>query len=363
MAYIKKQKNGKWFARVSWYDENKVKHQKSKATFKTKVEATRWSNSFLNDVYSGNSIIQEVTFYDYFVDWFKTYKEPRLAKVTITRYKIIAKLIKEEFGNKKLTKVTRRDYQKFINKFGKNHAPDTVKKTNSIIKSCIKSAIIDNKLKNDFTQNIELVVNKDKEIKVEYLSLNEIKLLISFLEDNLDSRYTANYMILTAIYTGMRLGEICALTWNDININHRTITIDKSWDYIYGSGFKPTKTESSNRTIRVNQGLINILLDLKNNDELMIFKNIQGTIPTSNGVNKQLRYALNKCNIHKSNFHFHSLRHSHVALLLYYGIDLYSISKRLGHSDMTTTSKKYAYLIDELKAKSDNHIEEILQNM
>lgn len=52
----------------------------------------------------------------------------------------------------------------------------------------------------------------------------------------------------------------------------------------------------------------------------MVFKNIQGTIPTSNGVNKQLRYALNKCNIHKSNFHFHSLRHSHVALLLYYGL-------------------------------------------
>lgn len=362
MAYIKKQKNGKWLARVSWRDGEKLK-QKSKATFKTKIEANRWANSFLNDVYTGKAVIDDISFYNYFVDWFETYKKPRLSKVTITRYEIIARLIKEEFGNKKLSKIKRRDYQRFINKFGSTHAPDTVKKTNSIIRSYVKSAIIDNKINTDFTQNVELVVNKDKEIKVEYLSLSEIKQLVHYLENNLNQKYTANYMILTAIYTGMRLGEICALTWNDIDFNEHTININKSWDYIYGSGFKPTKTESSNRTIRVNQGLINILLDLKNNDELMIFKNIQGTIPTSNGVNKQLRYALNKCNIHKSNFHFHSLRHSHVALLLYYGIDLYSISKRLGHSDMTTTSKKYAYLIDELKAKSDNHIEEILQNM
>lgn len=62
-------------------------------------------------------------------------------------------------------------------------------------------------------------------------------------------------------------------------------------------------------------------------------------------------------------FHyFHSLRHSHVALLLYYGVDVYAISKRLGHADLTTTTRKYSYLIDEFKAKSDDHIEDLLNN-
>lgn len=60
--------------------------------------------------------------------------------------------------------------------------------------------------------------------------------------------------------------------------------------------------------------------------------------------------------------HFHSLRHSHVALLLYYGVDVYAISKRLGHADLTTTTRKYSYLIDEFKAKSDDHIEDLLNN-
>lgn len=362
MAYFKKQKNGKWLARVSWHDGEKLK-QKSKATFKTKVEATRWANSFLNDVYTGKAVIDDISFYDYFVDWFETYKKPRLSKATIARYEIIARLIKEEFGNKKLSKIKRHDYQRFINKFGSTHAPDTVKKTNSIIRACVKSAIIDGKINTDFTQNIELVVNKDKEIKVEYLSLSEIRQLVHYLENNLNPKYTANYMILTAIYTGMRLGEICALTWDDIDFNKHTINIDKSWDYMYNGGFKPTKTESSIRTIRINDLILNKLKELKQNNKEMVFENHQNKIPSSNGVNKQLRYAMKQCDISKANFHFHSLRHSHVALLLYYGIDLYSISKRLGHSDMTTTSKKYAYLIDELKAKSDDHIEGVLNEL
>ncbi|HIZ96713.1 MAG TPA: tyrosine-type recombinase/integrase [Candidatus Ligilactobacillus excrementavium] len=50
-------------------------------------------------------------------------------------------------------------------------------------------------------------------------------------------------------------------------------------------------------------------------------------------------------------FHFHSLRHFHVAYLLFQGIELYTISKHLGHSNMMITAKKYAYLVDEYKAK------------
>lgn len=62
-------------------------------------------------------------------------------------------------------------------------------------------------------------------------------------------------------------------------------------------------------------------------------------------------------------FHFHSLRHTHTSILLYKGADLYAISQRLGHSNMSITAKVYAHMIDELKAKTDNHIEEILDTL
>ena len=62
-------------------------------------------------------------------------------------------------------------------------------------------------------------------------------------------------------------------------------------------------------------------------------------------------------------FHFHSLRHSHVAYLLSRGIDIYIISKRLGHADVSTTTKVYSYLMDEYKAKNDQQIREELDNL
>jgi integrase len=67
--------------------------------------------------------------------------------------------------------------------------------------------------------------------------------------------------------------------------------------------------------------------------------------------------------IDKEGFHFHSLRHVHVAYLIGQGVDIYAISKRLGHANVNITLKVYAYLIDEYKAKNDNLIVEKLQKI
>ena len=162
-------------------------------------------------------------------------------------------------------------------------------------------------------------------------------------------------MILTAIYTGMRKSEIQALTWKDIDFLHSTIRVNKSWDE-KKKAFKPTKTESSNRTIKVNRELLNYLADLKANSSVMVFQNVLGTVPTGTALNKCLRSIMSDCGIEKQGFHFHSLRHVHVAYLLGKGVDIYAISKRLGHSNITVTLNTYSYLIDEYKAKNDTLI-------
>lgn len=106
-----------------------------------------------------------------------------------------------------------------------------------------------------------------------------------------------------------------------------------------------------------------LLSELKQNGNELVFLNQFKNIPTSNAVNKTLRKLLKEADITKKGYHFHSLRHTHVALLLYNGVDIYAISKRLGHSDLTTTTRKYAYMIDELKSKSDDHIEDVLDDL
>jgi len=94
-----------------------------------------------------------------------------------------------------------------------------------------------------------------------------------------------------------------------------------------------------------------------------LFIDKAGTIPISNAVNKILRKQLDKLGIKKKGFHFHSLRHTHVALLLFKEVDLYSISKRLGHSNMSITAITYAYMLDDLEQKSDSQIVKVLDKI
>lgn len=95
----------------------------------------------------------------------------------------------------------------------------------------------------------------------------------------------------------------------------------------------------------------------------MVFENQYGTIPTSAAVNKTLRECLSAVGISKRGFHFHSLRHTHVAYLLSEGIDIYAIAKRLGHSDITTTTRIYSYLIDEFKTRTGDLIANSLDKL
>lgn len=354
--------NGKWQARISWYDDDGKRHYKTKAGFSTKPEAKRWARTIEEQKDNGTISTKNISFAAYFKEWFEIYKKNKIAIVTARLYDSIYKNLEEYFGNKKIDKVTRRDYQIFINKFGETHAKVTVKKVHSIIKSVVSSAMYDNLIPRDFTHNIELSWNADRTMVVDYLNMNEINAVIDKCKEKMDPSYTSRYMILTAFYTGFRLSEIAALTWNDINFNWKTITVNKSWNY-HTHTFKDTKNASSKRIIRVNQGLLDILKSLQSNNKELVFENKFGTVPTSEAVNKKLRELLKECNIQKKSYHFHSIRHSHVAMLLYNNVDIYAISKRLGHSDITTTTRKYAYMLEELKSKSDSHIEQILDEL
>lgn len=360
--YMKR--SGKWQARIRWTDKSGKKHSRSKSGFPTKLLAKQWVANKESELFKGVKIDSNITFPQYFEDWLKKYKQPKVSPASYERYSAVKKLVEASFSEKKLRDITRSEYQDFINQYGKNRALNSVRKVNNTIRQCVKSAILDDLIIKDFTQNISLVANKSKTRKVEYLNIKEIKMLLKEAKRPAKGRlYTSRYMIITAIYTGMRLGEIQALTWNDIDFLHQTITINKSWDH-KNKCFKPTKNESSNRTIKINNNLIKVFGELKSKSRSnMVFMNEFNTIPTTSSVNTCLRKMLRRLNINKKNFHFHSLRHSQVALLLSDGIDLYAISKRLGHSNITTTSEVYAYLIDEYKDRSDKLIIKALDQL
>lgn len=371
MTYVAKR--GKtWMVRfskrVNQWDPDKqvtvsVLKQKSKGGFHTKAEAQQYGIKMEAASLSGVDVTKNPVFADYYENWYKTFKFPSIRESTKRRYIINHKFIKEHFGLTKIKDITREEYQKFINNFAATHAIITVRKINISIKACIQYAIDDGLLNRSFTTQISISGNSDLDRPVEYLNLAEIKSLMQLCLDGINPRYTSRYLILGAIYTGARLGELSALHWSDINFNKQTISITKSWNQDHREMNKP-KTQSSNRVIPVNLKLLQSLKQLKHNHTDFVFASpITKYPPTSNAVNKTLRDLLAKGKMKKNNFHFHSLRHSHVAYLLSEGIDIYAISKRLGHADISITLKTYAYLLDEFKNKQNDKILQSLSKL
>lgn len=363
-SYVKK--NGKWQARISWTDITGERHRKTKNGFPTKTKAKQWAAEASVNVDKGVKVDKSITFADYYDDWYKKYKEPKLYPGPSNAwYSNVGKLIRNDFKKAKLIDITRSRYQGFLNAYAKDHSPASVRKTNNIVRQCIKSAVLDGLLIRDFTQNVTLAGNKDKELHVDYLNMKEIKEVLKEAKKfNSPQLYTSRYMIITAIYTGMRLGEIQALTWKDVDFLHKTIDINKAWDSRKKT-FKPVKTKSSKRKIKMNDDLAKVLMELRqrSKSKKMVFEGFMGTVPTTDAVNNYLHKIMKKLGIHRHNFHFHSLRHSQVAILLANGVDIYAISKRLGHSNVSTTTRIYAYLVDEYKKKSDEKIVNALDKL
>lgn len=361
MAYIKKR--GKtWQAQVSWYDLDNERQYKTKGGFLTKRQAQEWANKMEVAKDDNQIVAKDPTFAEAYEDYTNTYKIPGKATTTQRRYRYSITVIKENFGKTKLSKMNRRKYQVFMNEYGKDHAKTTVRLLNRYIKAFARDCVSDKLISVNFTDRVNLTWNDENSHKVQYLNYKEIQELLQSLEENIKPSYISRYMIITALYTGMRIGEIMALEWSDLDYKHHLIKITKSYSY-KDSKIKDPKTESSKRVIRVSVKLLQILSQLKVNHQDFIFANEQGDVPTTNAANKALKKQLKKLNIKKDHFHFHSLRHTHVALLLFKHVPLYSVSKRLGHSNMSITASTYAYMLDELRQQSDDQIEDILNKI
>lgn len=360
MPAYEKRKSG-WRVRVYYYTADGKRKSISKSGFRAKNDAKAYAETKeaeLNREFV--AFDPNIAFADYFKEWYETYKVGSILPITLVRYQATEHLLRKYFRDEPLASVTRPQYQKFIRLYGKKHAPSTVREKHALIRRCVESAMYDEVIHKDFTFNITLISNKNKEMQVDYMNITELKQLTNYLLNHLNYHYGSNYLILTAIFTGARLGELLALTWKDINFNFKTVNINKAWNYFEGGKFKTTKNENSKRIIPISDTLVQVLKELKKQKQPkasdQVFLTQFGTVPTSEAVNKTLKSNMKKLGINRKNFHFHSLRHSHVAYLLSLGVDIYAIAKRLGHSDITTTTRTYAYLIDEFKHANDKKI-------
>lgn len=188
--------------------------------------------------------------------------------------------------------------------------------------------------------NVGSFKKKYEEDKHDFYTLEEFKHFIKYVDDEIYKQFF-NLMF----YTGVRPGEAMALKFKDIKNGY--ITISKTINSHGNRELGTTKTNSSNRTIRIDKVLERDLLKLKEvytekyefNDDFFIFGGIKPLSPTT--INRRKKKACEKANIRPITLH--QFRHSHATFLLQKGIMVNEVSKRLGHSKTSTTLDIYSH--------------------
>lgn len=348
-------KRGKtWQYSISRYIDGKPKHLR-KGGFPTRKACTEAANLVADELRRGLTIKHtNIPLAAYFGEWLEIYHSHQ-HRTTYERYQNTHMNLVKYFGDKPLQSISKREYQRFLNEYSKGKSRATVRKLNTHVRDCIQEAIDEGYIRVDFTRKADLKIGRlAKRSEEKHISFQDSeRLLMYFFSNELVMRMT-HYVLLLALTSGMRFGEIVGLTRSDFDFERNTITVNKTWDYKRGTGFMPTKNPQSNRIIDMDSVTMMLFKEFfaihPNGYKNLVFHSAASVnrVLTNEAVNKELRIILAKLNIDPP-ITIHGLRHTHASVLLYRRISIYYISERLGHNDIQTTNDTYAHVIKELR--------------
>lgn len=290
----------------------------------------------------------DMLFWQYYENWISVYKEGAIRDVTLNKYKLTLKWLKELAPELKAKDINRITYQKLINAYAVDHEKQTVTDFHHHVKSAILDAIEDGLIERDPTHKVVIKGKPPKEKKLKYLNQYELHALLNDLD--LTPEINNDWLILLIAKTGMRFSEALGITPKDFDFSNQMLSINKTWDYKTGTGFVPTKNRFSVRKIQIDWKTVMQFSELVKNlpEDQPIFVKPECAIYSST-VNDQLGRHCRKLNI--PIISIHGLRHTHASVLLFAGVSIASVARRLGHSNMTTTQKVYLHIIQELENK------------
>jgi len=305
---------------------------------------------------------------EWLLQWLDNYVQPSAKQRTYTRYKeIVEQHIIPQFGTVELSEITPFVLQCYITellkkgnlKTGEGLSANSVNSIITVIQITLKTA-------NSLGLIDEYVGDKIKrpkpnEKKVECFSMCEQKKIEQYILNSKESRY---FGVLLCLYTGLRIGELLALEWSDIDMKKGEIRVCKTCHYgkgedgTFGRITDVPKTQSSIRTIPIPKQLMPYLREAK--------KNSHSTHIVSNGSNlvsirsyqRSFALLLRKLDIpHRG---FHSLRHSFATRALECGMDVKTLSEILGHKSPTVTLNRYVHSLMEHKKEMMNLLGKLL---
>lgn len=293
-----------------------------------------------------DNINNQILFCDYYEKWIKVYKEGAIRKVTLEKYYMTHRWLKKLIPELKICEMTRINYQQLLNDYALYHERQTTMDFHHQLKGAILDAVDEGLLDRDPTRKAIIKGKTPAAKKIKYINQFELHTLLNNL--NLKSEISWDWFILIVAKTGLRFSEALALTPKDFDFGRQSISVSKTWDYKGDGGFLPTKNKSSVRKVQIDWQTVIQFSELIKGlpEDKPIFVN--GKVYNST-VNDILARYCKKANVPVISVH--GLRHTHASLLLFAGVSIASVARRLGHSSMNTTQKTYLHIIQELESQ------------
>lgn len=348
MAVYKNEKRGTYFCSFYYTDWTGKRKRKKKEGFKRKKDAADFEREFLNKQ-SNNTDIN-------FENLVSIYLEDIKNKIRITTYNqkefIVNSKIVPYFKDLKINDITPNHIRKWQNEIIKNNYSDTYLKTINVQLSAIFNFAV--KYYNLSSNPVVKAgsMGKKNADTINFWTVDEFKTFMQYIKKPI---YKLIFNIL--FWTGMRIGELMALTYRDIDLENKIINIDKSYTKLKKKDIiDDPKTPKSTRSITIPDFLCQEIEDYKS--KMYEIKENQRIFTMSKqSVNQMLNRICKKAGVKK--IRIHDLRHSHASLLIELNFTPLLVSKRLGHENIETTLNTYSHLYPNKDSEVAKKLDEL----
>ncbi len=367
MASFKQQANGKWRYRIRYKQNGKFKEY-SKSGFRLKSEAIAEANDMEQKLKKGHNVQDAGMLISAYMEmWLKIKKDTIKHSSYIVFENAVNNHIIPEFGFVKLNELSRMDCIEWVSKLCKDYSLNSVKTFTAPLVNALDEAVYEYRLIDiNPMKRIKYPKQEKRKVDIEFYEKDVLKTLL-----DCGANYTKysrhknfQYYVLTNLLakTGLRIGEALALNWEDIQGDK--LTVSKN---LYRTGGKntitPPKTESSYRTIQIDDFTVNLLKKLKIDkmehslkmihsklNSKVVFSDLNGNYLNQSNYRGYFRKICTKADIPVLSPH--ALRHSHAVHLLESGSNIKFVSDRLGHSTINMTANVYLHVSQKMEEES-----------
>jgi integrase len=309
----------------------------------------QWSEVWLNSYCKG--IIRDATYENYRF-FFEKYIDPQMGEMRLRSISTVncQQLLMNLYTSGRIITTKR-------GKAGTGLSLKTVTNVKIALQACLQKATNEGLIDKNPVKGV--VLPKEPKREMQTLKADELG---AFLAETIkEGLYEFYFLELT---TGLRLGEILALEWSDLDDNQKAIRVNKSVRRVKGGmEVNPPKTQASIRTIAISDECLRLLIGLRNSQpvgtNLMFPSPVTGSYYDPKAVTKKLHKLQERAGIPQ--IRFHDLRHSFATLSIEQGMDIKTISHMLGHTDAGFTMNTYMHVTDTMQQKVADTMGDLLK--